>query len=81
MIWDKFKGEKWKYNIDVENFIKENYTEYTGDDSFLVGISDRTRKIWQRCEELLKEEIRKGVLDVDTVHMSLMLGILIKKMK
>ena len=70
MIWDKFKGENWKHNIDVENFIKENYTEYTGDESFLCGISNKTKKVWNKCEDLLKEEIKKGVLDVDTIHMS-----------
>ena len=40
MIWEKFKGNLWKENINVENFIRENYTEYTGDDSFLTNISD-----------------------------------------
>ena len=70
MIWDKFKGEKWKEKIDVEDFIKENYTEYTGDESFLEGTTSRTDKVWDRCKELLKVELEKGVLDVDTVHMS-----------
>ena len=70
MIWDKFKGEIWKNKIDVENFIKENYTEYTGDDTFLATISPKTKKVWDKCQKLLKEELKNGVLDVDTVHMS-----------
>ena len=68
--WNNFKGEKWKKNIDVENFIKENYKEYTGDESFLEGISIKTKKIWDKCTKLLKEELDKGVLDVETHIMS-----------
>ena len=44
MKWDHFKGEKWKNTIDVENFIEENYTEYKGDESFLVGPTEKTKK-------------------------------------
>ena len=67
---DDFKGTKWRNSIDVENFIEENYTEYLGDDSFLEGISDKTSKLWDKCEKLLKEELEKGVLDIDTEHVS-----------
>ena len=70
MKWDCFKGEKWKNTVDVENFIEENYTEYTGDDSFLAGPTDKTLKVWHICEELQKEERKKGVLDVETKIMS-----------
>ncbi len=70
MKWDNFKGEKWKNSVDVENFIVENYTEYTGDDSFLVGPTDKTKKVWAKCEDLIQEEIKKGVLDVETKIMS-----------
>ena len=70
MIWEKFKGNLWKENINVENFIRENYTEYTGDDSFLTNISDKTNKVWDKCQKLILEEMRKGIIDVDTVHMS-----------
>ncbi len=70
MIWDKFKGEKWKNKIDVENFITQNYTEYTGDESFLKGISPKTKLVWDKCQSLILEEIKKGIIDVDTVHMS-----------
>ena len=70
MIWDKFKGTIWKEKIDVENFIIENYSEYTGDDSFLSGISHKTKIVWDKCQELIIEEMKKGVIDVDTVNMS-----------
>jgi len=68
--WKNFKGNKWKNNIDVENFIEENYKEYTGDESFLKGISKKTSSIWNKCTELLKKELEKGVLDVETHIMS-----------
>lgn len=62
----EFKGEKWKNTIDVESFIQDNYTEYTEDASFLKGPTEKTKKIWSRCQELLKEELKKGVLDIET---------------
>lgn len=69
-IWDKFKGNKWKESIDVSDFIINNYTEYTGDESFLVRSTDKTNKVWNKCKDLIAEEMKKGVLDVDTVNMS-----------
>ncbi len=68
--WKNFKGNTWKNEVNVFDFIKENYTEYTGDDSFLVKSSDKTNKIWDKCQELLKEELEKGVLDIDTKTVS-----------
>ena len=68
--WKNFKGNTWKKEVNVFDFIKENYTEYTGDDSFLVKSSDKTNKIWDKCQELLKEELEKGVLDIDTKTVS-----------
>ncbi len=64
--WTNFKGENWKNKIDVEDFIINNYKEYLGDDSFLETISDKTKQILNRVESLTKEELRKGVLDVET---------------
>ena len=52
--------------IDVRQFIQDNYTPYTGDESFLVGISENTKVVWSKADALIKEEIEKGVLDVDT---------------
>lgn len=69
-VWDKFKGEKWKKSIDVSDFIINNYTEYTGDDSFLVRSSSKTDIVWNKCKDLISEELKKGVLDVDTKNMS-----------
>ena len=69
-IWDKFKGSKWKESIDVSDFIINNYTEYKGDESFLVSSTDKTNKVWNKCKDLIKLEMEKGVLDVDTVNMS-----------
>ena len=68
--WLNFKGNDWKEKVNVEDFIINNYTEYTGDDSFLESISDRTNSVWDKCKDLLIEEQQKGIIDVDTVHMS-----------
>ena len=64
--WINFKGENWKNKIDVEDFILNNYKEYNGDDSFLETITDKTRKVLNRVQELTKEELKKGVLDIET---------------
>lgn len=68
--WKNFKPGVWQKEINVENFIKENYTPYQGDDKFLEGKTEKTTKIWDKCTELLKEELKKHVLDIDTDHMS-----------
>ena len=65
--WNGFSGDDWKESIDVSSFIDNNYSEYTGDDSFLAGKTEKTKKVWARCEELLVEENKKGgCLDVET---------------
>ena len=69
-IWDKFKGSKWKETIDVKDFINSNYTEYEGDDSFLAKPTVRTKRVWEKCEKLLAKELKNGILDVDTEHVS-----------
>ncbi|MEG0137701.1 MAG: formate C-acetyltransferase [Bacilli bacterium] len=63
---NEFKGITWKNEINVFDFIKENYNEYKGDESFLEETSEKTKRIWNKCESLLKEELNKGVLDVET---------------
>lgn len=68
--WRNFKGEKWKSEINVRDFIQNNYNPYEGDASFLVGTTEKTNRVWGKCEELLKEELKKHVLDIDTEHMS-----------
>ena len=47
--WKQFKGESWKNKVNVFDFIKENYKEYTGDDSFLVEPTEKTNKVWSKC--------------------------------
>ena len=68
--WKNFKGGNWVDTIDVENFIEENYKEYVGDESFLEGITSKTKAVWDKCLNLLKEELDRGVLDIDVDHMS-----------
>ena len=68
--WKNFKEGKWTKEINVSDFIKANYTKYDGDESFLKGTTKKTDSVWGKCLELLKEELKKHVLDVDTVHMS-----------
>ena len=68
--WRNFKGEKWKSSIDVADFIKENYSEYTGDDSFLESTTSKTDKIWEKCKDLLQIELEKGIYDVEVNKIS-----------
>lgn len=66
MAWQSFQTGKWTKEIDVRNFIQKNYTLYEGDDTFLEGVTDRTQKVWDKCHELILEEMKKGILDVET---------------
>ena len=70
MIWEKFKGENWKKQVDVSDFIQNNYRFYEGNDEFLEVPTDKTNKVWSKCSDLLKEELKKGVLDIDVNHVS-----------
>ena len=60
-----FKGETWKDEINVSDFILQNYKEYKGDDSFLSGRSPKTDKIMKVIDKLMAEEAKKGLLDVE----------------
>ena len=65
--WEGFEGVLWKETIDVRDFIQHNYTPYEGDESFLVGPTEATNKLWGKLQELQKEERAKGgVLDMET---------------
>ena len=64
--WDHFKGETWKTEINVRDFIQSNYTTYEGDGSFLVASSEKTRKVWNKLTEMFKVEREKGVYDAET---------------
>ena len=68
--WRNFKEGNWTETIDVRDFIQKNYVQYNGDDSFLASKTEKTTKVWDKCEKLLKEELEKHVLDIDTDHMS-----------
>ncbi len=68
--WKDFKDGKWKNEINVSDFIKTNYTKYDGNEAFLEGTTEKTDSVWGKCSELLKEELKKHVLDIDTDHMS-----------
>ena len=65
--WDGFDGRLWKEEINVRQFIQDNYTPYEGDESFLEGPTEATDKLWGALQKLQKEERAKGgVLDMDT---------------
>ena len=65
--WNGFKGEKWKSEINVRDFIQENYTPYSGDERFLAPATERTSALMGELNELFKKEQEKGgVLDIDT---------------
>ena len=64
--WAGFKGELWKKEINVRDFIQHNYTPYEGDESFLKPSSEKTRKVWDKLTEMFKVEREKGVYDTET---------------
>lgn len=68
--WNNFSDGKWRNKVDVSLFIKENYHEYKDDEKFLVGPTLKSQNLWNKCEDLLKEELKKHVLDIDTKHFS-----------
>ena len=68
--WKNFKEGEWYYRVSVDNFIKLNHIPYDGDESFLEGKTDKTSKVWDKCTDLLKKELERGVLDIDTAHVS-----------
>ena len=64
--WKGFREGAWMDGINVRNFIQKNYTLYEGDDAFLAGISPKTKAVWDKCSDLIVEEIQKGIIDVET---------------
>lgn len=65
--WEGFCGGNWQDAVDVRDFIQQNYTPYTGDESFLAGPTARTQEVVRQLNDLLaKEQAAGGVLDVDT---------------
>lgn len=68
--WRGFNQGRWTTDIDVRDFIQSNYTPYEGDESFLEGISNRTKRLWGKLSQLIKKETEKGVLDADETVVS-----------
>ena len=70
--WNKFKPGDWQHEINVRDFIQNNYTPYEGDSSFLKGTTEKTKKLWNEVLELYKKEkeAKGGVLDIDTKTVS-----------
>ena len=70
--WKNFKKGDWQSEINVRDFIQHNYTPYEGDDSFLAGPTEKTKKLWDEVLDLYKKEhdAKGGVLDVDTKTIS-----------
>lgn len=65
--WQGFKGSKWQDEVDVRDFIQNNYKPYNGDESFLEGPTESTNTLWTELQKLQKEERAKGgVLDMET---------------
>ena len=64
--WKGFRTGEWRHLVNVRNFIQKNYTPYQGGDDFLAPISPKTAKVWEKAEALILEEIKKGIIDVET---------------
>ncbi|HCF52151.1 MAG TPA: formate acetyltransferase [Bacillus sp. (in: Bacteria)] len=65
--WENFKGEKWKAEIDVRDFILNNVNVFEGDESFLAEATEATKQLWDQVMDLTtKERENGGVLDMDT---------------
>jgi formate C-acetyltransferase len=69
--WKGFQPGLWQADIDVRDFIQQNYTPYDGDASFLAPATARTQKVWNRLTALFPEERKKGVLDVSPIPSSI----------
>lgn len=69
--WQGFKPGLWQREINVRDFIQENYDPYEGDGGFLAPATDRTRKLWGRLNSLFAEERKKGVLEISQIPASI----------
>ena len=68
--WSGFHTGEWRHLVNVRNFIQKNYIPYTGDEGFLAPVSKKTERVWKKASELIVEEIKKGVIDVETKTVS-----------
>ena len=69
--WQGFKTGLWQKEVNVRDFIQQNYQPYEGDGSFLAPATARTKNLWNRLNELFVEERKKGVLDVSLIPSSI----------
>src|SRR5215472_1400650 len=69
--WHGFNPGLWQSEINVRDFIQQNYEPYEGDESFLTPATDRTKQIWNRLIELFVKERKKGVLDISQIPSSI----------
>ena len=69
--WQGFKTGLWQKEINVRDFIQQNYEPYEGDESFLAPATERTKQLWSRLNDLFVEERKKGVLDVSQIPSSI----------
>jgi formate C-acetyltransferase len=69
--WQGFKTGLWQKEINVRDFIQQNYQPYEGDEAFLAPATARTKKLWNRLNELFVEERKKAVLDVSLIPSSI----------
>jgi formate C-acetyltransferase len=69
--WRNFRDGLWMTEVDVRDFIQQNYTPYEGDDAFLAAATPRTEKIWSKLTGMFVEERKKGVLDVSAIPSSI----------
>ena len=70
MCWKNFNEGLWNEEINVENFIQKNYSEYLGDDKFLLEPTERTGELWEKCKVLIQQEIESVNCDVEVEKLS-----------
>jgi formate C-acetyltransferase len=71
LAWRSFNSGLWERDVNVRWFIQQNYTPYEGDSSFLKPATERTRRLWQKLQDLFIEERKKGVLDISQIPSSI----------
>lgn len=69
--WEGFKPGLWQKEINVRDFIQQNYEPYEGNESFLAPATERTKSIWEQLNKLFVEERKKGILDVSQIPSSI----------
>ncbi|MBC8587871.1 formate C-acetyltransferase [Paratissierella segnis] len=70
MQWDNFIKGQWVEEVDVRNFIQLNYRPYEGSEEFLANPTSRTKDLWEKADEIIKEEIKTGNVEIDTTRFS-----------